>query len=59
MRRSKQILFVTPPQYGYQSGYIYAKPRQYGLSNFIGDLVMTGLTGGFWIIWIIIREICR
>lgn len=59
MRRSKQIIFTTPPRYGYQTYYTYTKPRQYGLSNFVGDVVMTGLTLGFWLIWIFIREICR
>ncbi len=29
--------------------------KHYGLLNFLFDLVMTGLTGGLWLIWIIFR----
>jgi hypothetical protein len=33
------------------------KGRGYGLSNFIGDCVMTIVTCGFWLIWVFIREL--
>lgn len=44
--------------------YIYSaapirKPRKYGLSNLVGDLMLTGLTGGLWAIWWAIREVKR
>lgn len=34
-------------------------PKGYGLFNLVFDLIMLGLTGGLWFIWIIIREIRR
>ena len=33
--------------------------RRYGLFNFLLDVTMTALTGGFWLIWIFIREMRR
>lgn len=30
---------------------------RYGISNFIGDAFLTLITGGFWLVWIFIREI--
>ena len=30
--------------------------RRYGFFSFVGDVVMTCLTAGFWIIWIFVRE---
>jgi hypothetical protein len=30
--------------------------RKYGLKNFAFDVIATLLTGGIWIIWILIRE---
>lgn len=30
--------------------------RKYGLSNFIGDAVLTMCTGGLWLVWVAIRE---
>lgn len=32
-----------------------SKPR-YGFWKFIGDVLMTILTAGFWLIWVFIRE---
>ena len=29
--------------------------KKYTLINFMFDMILTGLTGGLWIIWIIIR----
>jgi hypothetical protein len=36
-----------------------SKSRKYGLLNFILDVVLTILTGGFWLIWIFVREVRR
>lgn len=33
--------------------------RRYGFFNFLLDVTMTSLTGGFWLIWIFIREMRR
>lgn len=33
--------------------------RPYGFSNFVGDTVMTCVTGGLWLIWVVIREVRR
>ena len=30
--------------------------KKYGFWNFMGDIFMTCLTAGFWIIWIFVRE---
>lgn len=31
--------------------------KKYGFWNFILDLALTIFTGGFWLIWIFVREI--
>lgn len=31
--------------------------RRYGFWNFVLDVLLVSLTGGLWIIWILIREI--
>lgn len=36
--------------------YIVVQKRKYGLTNFIGDAFMTCITGGFWLIWVFVRE---
>ena len=33
--------------------------KPYGVFNFIGDVFMTVLTFGFWLIWIFVREMRR
>jgi len=33
--------------------------RSYGLGNFLIDAFLTFITGGFWLIWIFIREMRR
>lgn len=33
--------------------------RGYGLSNLVGDLTLTGLTAGLWLVWVVIREVSR
>lgn len=35
------------------------RPRKYGLSNFVGDVVLTIGTFGWWAVWWIIREVRR
>lgn len=30
--------------------------RKYGFFSFLGDCFMVVVTGGFWIIWIFVRE---
>lgn len=30
--------------------------RRYGLGSFLFDLLMVGITGGLWLIWIFVRE---
>lgn len=30
--------------------------RRYGFWNFVGDVFMTLITAGFWLIWIFVRE---
>lgn len=36
--------------------YFIVKQRKYGLTNFIGDVFMTVITCGFWLIWVFVRE---
>lgn len=31
--------------------------KRYGLGKFVLDLILTCFTGGFWLIWIFIREV--
>lgn len=33
--------------------------KTYGPGNFILDAVLTLLTGGFWLIWVFVREMRR
>lgn len=32
------------------------QPKKYGFFKFLGDVFMTLLTYGFWLIWIFVRE---
>jgi hypothetical protein len=36
--------------------YIQKEPKSYGFFKFMGDVIMTVLTGGLWLIWIFVRE---
>ena len=36
-----------------------AMKKKYGIFNFLLDLVLTGLTGGLWLIWIVFRFLRR
>lgn len=33
--------------------------RHYGFFSFVGDIFMTVLTCGFWLIWVFVREMRR
>lgn len=33
--------------------------RNYGAGNLLLDVIMTLITGGFWLIWIFVREMRR
>lgn len=33
--------------------------KKYGILNFLLDLVLTGFTGGLWLIWIVFRFLRR
>lgn len=30
--------------------------RRYGFFHFLGDVIMTLFTAGFWLIWVFVRE---
>ena len=30
--------------------------KRYGVLNFLFDVLLTAITGGFWLIWIFVRE---
>lgn len=32
---------------------------RYGFWSFVGDVIMTALTAGFWLIWVFVREMRR
>lgn len=36
--------------------YVVQGRRPYGCLAFLGDVFMTFLTGGLWLIWIFVRE---
>lgn len=38
------------------STYVPYCKKRYGFFNFLGDTLMVCATGGFWIIWIFVRE---
>lgn len=47
-------------RYGYYPTHtVYVQGRGYGLSNLVGDVVLTVCTSGLWAIWWIIREVSR
>lgn len=43
----------------YVPRYVVYDNRPYGFWAFVGDAFMTVLTGGLWVIWIIVREMRR
>jgi hypothetical protein len=36
-----------------------ARARKYGFLNLIVDVILVCITGGFWLIWIFVREMRR
>lgn len=36
-----------------------AKKQRYGIINFLFDIMLVIFTGGFWAIWVFVREIRR
>jgi len=58
-------LFFSQPkgslmQRYYERTYITMHQRKsYGFWKFAGDILMTCLTGGLWLIWIFVREMRR
>lgn len=38
------------------STVVYQEKKRYGLGRFLFDCLMTVLTGGFWLIWVFVRE---
>lgn len=36
-----------------------AKKQRYGIINFVFDVLLTIFTGGFWLIWVFVREMRR
>lgn len=36
--------------------YYVARRRRYGFKNFLWDCLMICATGGFWLLWIFVRE---
>ena len=39
--------------------YVYVDSRRYGFWNFVGDVFMTCITGGLWLIYVFVREMRR
>ncbi len=39
-----------------RSIYLASSQKRYGLFKFMGDIFMTFLTAGLWLIWIFVRE---
>jgi hypothetical protein len=39
--------------------YVVVRESRYGCLSFIGDVFMTFVTGGLWLIWIFVREMRR
>lgn len=38
---------------------VQEKRKSYGFFSFCGDVFMTFLTGGLWLIWVFVREMRR
>lgn len=38
---------------------VVTRGRGYGFTNFLGDVIMTLVTSGLWLIWIFVREMRR
>jgi hypothetical protein len=35
---------------------IFVERNRYGFWSFVGDCIMTFITGGLWLIWVFVRE---
>lgn len=55
------LFFFSSPKGAAVPEYIYTTKsyRHYGFWNFMGDIIMVGITGGLWLIWIFVREMRR
>jgi hypothetical protein len=43
-----------------QTVYVAGRQRRnYGCLGFFGDILMTVITGGLWLIWVFVREMRR
>ena len=49
---------VFTDDHHYQRNFLVAgrEPKNYGLFKFLFDVVLVFITGGFWLIWIFVRE---
>lgn len=56
MFRRKQVVIVNPIIKG---EIIMSRGRSYGLGSFLFDIILICLTGGFWLLWIFVREMRR
>lgn len=45
--------------YAYEPVVVTQVKKPYGCLAFLGDIFMTLMTGGFWLIWIFVREMRR
>lgn len=51
---AKKVYIIKEP------GEVFVmQKRNYGCLHFIGDAVLTVLTGGLWLIWVFVREMRR
>lgn len=41
------------------NNHFHFDKRSYGFWNFVGDVLLTAITGGLWLIWIFVREMRR
>lgn len=57
-RRGYQSRYYTEDWYDDRYRYP-AAPKPYGCLGFLGDVFMTIVTGGLWLIWIFVREMRR
>jgi len=53
--RNGDFQLRAPSEWSFEMG----RTQPYGCLNFVFDCLLTVLTGGFWLIWIFIREMRR
>jgi hypothetical protein len=39
--------------------YLVQARKKYGFMSFVFDCIMTFVTGGFWLLWVFVREMRR